>query len=57
MKMSFYYSRKISIFSKGLNHDSGQKFQLSFEPTSKRDPGFYIINCRLMIFFPVKEAF
>ena len=31
--MSFYYSRKIDLFSKGLNNDSGQKFQISLEPT------------------------
>ena len=30
IKMSFYYSRKISIFSKELIHDFGQKFQISF---------------------------
>ena len=30
IKMSFYHSRKISIFSKELTHDFGQKFQISF---------------------------
>ena len=32
--MSFYYGRKICIFSKGLTQDSCQKFQLSLAPTS-----------------------
>ena len=31
VKMTFYYCRKISMFSKGLSHDSCKKFEISFE--------------------------
>ena len=43
---------KICIFPKGLNHYSGQKFQLSLQPV-KETPQF----CRLMMLFSQKEAF
>ena len=48
IKLSFYYSRKISILSKRLTHDSCPKFQISFQATflCKR-PWFY----RLMMMF------
>ena len=32
IKMSFSLSRKVCIFLKGLTHDFGQKFEISFEP-------------------------
>ena len=51
IKMSFHYSRKFFIFPKGLTRDSGQKFHISFEPTSlQKRPWF----CRLMILFSQK---
>ena len=48
-KMSFYYRRKISIFLRGLNHDSGQKLHRSFEPIFfvNRHLGFVVWWCFL----------
>ena len=52
--MSFYYSRKICSFPKGLINDSGQIFQISFEPFFlQKRPRF----CRLMMSFSQNEYF
>ena len=54
MKMTFYYSRKISIFKNGFTHDSRHKFPISFEPTFLyKRPWFW----RLIMLFCQKEAF
>ena len=45
--MSFYHTRKIFIFPKGLNYDSGQKFQISFEPTFLEKKTFNLSSVKL----------
>ena len=54
IKRSFYYSRKTSIFPKGLTHDFCQKFQIVFEPTFLQKNFAFVVLWRC---FPKKRLF